>query len=419
MRHSKMLLRARVVLPISQSPIENGAVLISGNRIAQVGLWKSISAGNRCKTIDLGETILLPGFVNAHCHLDYTDMAGRIPPQKNFTDWIKLMLATKSEWSRSEYMESWRRGAAMLLRSGTTTVGDFEAVPELLPDILNSTPLRVISFLEMTGVKSRRAPAAILQEALDRIESFPKTFRAGLAPHAPYSTFPELIRLSARSAKKNHLPISIHVSESIQEFEMFARGRGVMFDWLRRGERDMSDCGRGSPVRHLERCGALNKNLIAVHVNYLAPGDAALLARRQVSVAHCPRSHFYFRHEKFPFEKLARAKVNVCFGTDSLATVYKTRKETVKLNMFEEMRAFAEMHPRAPAKRILEMATINGARALGLAGKIGELSKGAFADCVAIPFSGKISGAHEAALNHTGDVLTSLIGGKWAIAPGA
>jgi cytosine/adenosine deaminase-related metal-dependent hydrolase len=200
---------------------------------------------------------------------------------------------------------------------------------------------------------------------------------------------------------------------------MFAGGRGVMFDWLRRGERDMSDCGRGSPVQHLERCGALSKNLLAVHVNYLASGDAALLARRHVSVAHCPRSHFYFRHEKFPFEKLARAKVNICFGTDSLATVYKTRKEMIELNMFEEMRAFAEIHPRVSAKRILEMATINGARALGFVGKLGELSKGAFADCIAIPFSGKTGDAREAVLNHTGNVSASMIGGKWIIVPGA
>src|ERR1044071_7918551 len=104
-----MILRARVVLPISQPLIEDGAVLISGNRIEQVGQWKDFQTTD--DVIDLGEVILMPGLINAHCHLDYTNMAGRIPPQKSFTDWIRLMLSTKGGWNYSEYAESWIHGA--------------------------------------------------------------------------------------------------------------------------------------------------------------------------------------------------------------------------------------------------------------------------------------------------------------------
>ena len=88
---------------------------------------------------------------------------------------------------------------------------------------------------------------------------------------------------------------------------MFMHGRGKMFDWLRRNGRDMSDCGLGSPVQHLERHGLLAKNLMAVHVNYLAPGDDTLLAKRKVSVVHCPRSHAYFKHQPFPLARTALA----------------------------------------------------------------------------------------------------------------
>src|ERR1700743_3729989 len=98
-----MILRARVVLPISRPPIEDGAVLISGNRITRVGPWKDFSAGEADAVVDLGETILMPGLINAHCHLDYTDMTGEIPPQKSFTDWIRLMLAAKASWNYSEF----------------------------------------------------------------------------------------------------------------------------------------------------------------------------------------------------------------------------------------------------------------------------------------------------------------------------
>jgi cytosine/adenosine deaminase-related metal-dependent hydrolase len=415
----QLILRSRVVLPISRPPVKDGAILIRGNRIAEVGRWRDLSAQvSEASVVDLGDAVLLPGLVNAHCHLDYTDMARQFPPQKSFTDWIKLITTAKSEWSYTEFAESWLRGSKMLVRTGTTTVADFENVPELLPEVWIATPLRVISFLEMTGVKSRRDPHAILREALERIESLAhERSSASLAPHAPYSTTPELVKLSAEAARRRQWPLSIHVAESAQEFEMFKRARGVMFDWLKRNERDMSDCGLGSPIQQMHRCGALEKNLLAVHVNYLGPKDAALLKRKKVSVAHCPRSHSYFQHAKFPFDKLTRVGVNICLGTDSLATVIKTRKQTVELNMFEEMRAFSATHPRVPAKRILQMATINGARALGQAGQLGEISKGALADLIAIPFAGKIAAVHETVLQHEGEVTASMINGQWAIAP--
>jgi len=103
-----MIVRARVVLPIARPPIEDGAVLISGNRIVQIGPWREFSTADS-PIVDLGETILMPGLINAHCHLDYTDMAGLMPPQKSFVDWIRLMLATKAGWNYSEYAESWLR----------------------------------------------------------------------------------------------------------------------------------------------------------------------------------------------------------------------------------------------------------------------------------------------------------------------
>ena len=118
-----MLLRARILLSIAQPPIEDGAVRISGNRIQAVGRWRDFACRGSRQVHDLGEVLLLPGLVNAHCHLDYTDMAGLLPPQKSFTDWIKLITSTKAEWECSDYRESWLHGAAMLLRTGTTTVG--------------------------------------------------------------------------------------------------------------------------------------------------------------------------------------------------------------------------------------------------------------------------------------------------------
>ena len=360
----------------------------------------------------------MPGLVNAHCHLDYTDMAGQFVPPKVFADWLKLITEAKSGWSYSDYAQSWLNGAQMLVRTGTTSVADIEAVPQLLPEVWGGTPLRVFSFLEMIGIKGHRQPQAIVQETVDRIDAL-KCFRGrpGLSPHAPYSTVPELLRLSAQTARRRKWRLTTHLAESVMEFEMFAHGRGEMFDWLQRSGRDMSDCGLGSPVQHLERCGALSERLLAAHANYLDKQDATILAKCKVHVVHCPRCHFYFHHDPFPLRRLARAGVNVCLGTDSLASVYKTRRESVELSLFEEMRALAKNEPSLSARKIMQMATLNGARALGLRGQIGELSEGSFADLVALPFAGKTADIYDGVLHHQGNVAASMIDGQWAIAP--
>ncbi len=413
------ILRARIVLPMSAPPIENGAVAVSGGRISHVGLWQDMSRGAKREVVDLGDSILMPGLVNAHCHLDYTGMAGLIPPPRKFVDWLKQITTNQAGMIYSDFAGDWLTGARMLLATGTTTLGDIEMVPELIPEVWSATPLRVISFLEMTGVKSKRPPSEILGEALARINSLPPgRSSGGLSPHAAYSTAPELLRITGETARRKKFRLATHVSESAEEFEMYLTGAGGMFDWLSLSGRDMADCGLGSPVQALDRVGYLCENLLAVHVNHLAPGDAELLGRRRVSVVHCPRSHSYFKHADFPLAELTAANVNICLGTDSLASVYKPRKQAVELNLFEEMREFAAKNPSLTAKTIVEMATANGARALGLAGQVGELSAGAFADLIAIPHSGKKADAFDAVINHRGNVSASMIGGEWAIAPG-
>ena len=275
-----------------------------------------------------------------------------LPPPKNFTDWIPLITAAKSAWSYSEYAHSWLRGAHMLLRTGTTTVADIEAMPDLLPEVWDATPLRVFSFLEMTGIRARRDPEDILREAVEKMDSLTHArCSASLSPHAPYSTLPKLLRLSARFARKRRQRITTHIAESEEEFEMFTRAQGRMFDWLKRNERDNSDCGLGSPVKHFARHKMLGENLIAAHVNLLAHGDARLLGRHHVHVVHCPRSHAYFRHPPFLRERLANAGVNICLGTDSLATTRKTgrqnlRTEHVRGNARSSPPTMQPFHPR-------------------------------------------------------------------------
>ena len=134
-----MILRARIVLPLSRPALADGAVVISGNRIAAVGSWAEIKARAAERPVDLGEAILLPGLINAHCHLDYTGMTG-LPPPRQFPDWIQSLLVLKAAAGYTDYAGAWLAGAAMLARTGSATVADIEAVPELLPDASSCFP---------------------------------------------------------------------------------------------------------------------------------------------------------------------------------------------------------------------------------------------------------------------------------------
>ena len=415
---TQITIRARTLLPVVRPPLENGAVVISGNRIRAVGAWSDLRSSARGRIVDLGEVMLLPGLVNAHCHLDYTDMAGLLPPPKTFTDWIPLIMSAKSGWDFADYRRSWLNGSRMLMRSGTTTVADIESVPDLLPEAWNATPLRVFSFLEMTGIRARRDPRQTLHEAVEKIDGLShRRCSAGLSPHAPYSTVPELLQLSAKIARQRGWRLCTHVAESKPELEMFRHARGDMYRWMQRNARDLSDCGLGSPVRHLARYGVLGNNLLAIHANLLARGDANLFGQHGVHVVHCPRSHHYFGHPPFLRRRLARAGVNLCLGTDSLATVRKTGRQNPELDLFEEMRALATNDPGLAPAKILRMATVNGAHALGMSGQIGELSKGALADLIAVPFRTETKAAYGAVLAHAGPVCASMIDGKWVMRP--
>jgi len=417
-RGRSLLLRARVASPISAPPISDAGILIRGRHIEAVGRWRGLTRGHSGARVDLGDVIALPGLINAHCHLDYTGMAGLFPPPRHFTDWIKQITITKQTWSDEEFRDSWLTGAAMLLRTGTTTVADIEAVPSLLPDVWQATPLRVFSFLELTGIRSRRDPQGMLNEALRRIRRLPEgRCRAWLSPHAPYSTKPELLQRCTRASCDRGWAMSTHVGESELEHEMFMHRRGELFRWLQRNERDMSDCGRTSSVQHLHGNASLGPHLLAIHVNYLDRGDTALLAETGTHVVHCPHSHSYFRHRAFPYRALSNAGVNICLGTDSLASTHQTRRKPAQLNMFAEMREFAARHPKVGPATILRMATLNGAKALGRAGTLGELTPCAEADLIAIPFTGSTRAVSRTSVTFDGQVAASMIQGRWAVDP--
>lgn len=408
-----MLIRARTVVPVVSAPIEDGALAVSDGIIRAVGSWRDLRNEWTGAVEDLGEVIVMPGLVNGHCHLDYTDLAGQLAPQREFTDWIKSILAARSSWGFSEYAGSWLKGADQLRRHGITSVANVESTPEILEHVRAAVALRVFSFLELTGIRSGRPAGELVGDALRRVDALDRGRGAiGLSPHAPYSTRSDLVERVAREARQEGLRVTMHVAESLAEFDMFAFRRGPMFDWLK-SQRPMEDCGVGSPVAHLDRWGLLDANFLAVHGNYLWRDDARILASRGVSVAHCPQSHAYFRHRRFPYRELLESGVNVCLGTDSLASTRASPGRLPQLSLFDELHTFRRAEPDVPPKELLRMVTVNAARALGWRGRAGQLTPGAWADLAVL--REKCSGKHaeESVVTYRGEVAAAMVDGDW------
>src|SRR6185503_517913 len=144
--------------------------------------------GERVEVVDLGESVLLPGLVNAHCHLDYTNMVGKLAPPRRFTNWIQSLVALKGMWTENDFALSWVRGSEMLLRTGTTTVADIESVPSLIPAAWEKSPLRVISLRELIALRDTPETATAIHNAIQQWIALDSHTRVGLSPHAPYTT---------------------------------------------------------------------------------------------------------------------------------------------------------------------------------------------------------------------------------------
>src|ERR1043166_7290326 len=168
----RMIIRARVVVTMDGAPIDNGAVAVCEDQIADVGRFDEIRTRNAGEVIDLGEQALLPGLINAHCHLDYTRLRGKIPPQKSFADWIRAINAEKAKLSPKEYLASIDKGFAEAKRFGTTTIANITAFPALALKI--SVPIRTWWFAELIDVRMPDRASEIVNRAVESLRSVPK-----------------------------------------------------------------------------------------------------------------------------------------------------------------------------------------------------------------------------------------------------
>ncbi|MEE9155918.1 MAG: amidohydrolase family protein [Gemmatimonadota bacterium] len=410
--------RAAWVVPVAADPVRDGAVRVNGEgRIEWVG------AGSRARLdgadiVDLGETALLPGLVSAHSHPELTLLRGRLETEA-FPQWIERLIESKyrSLDSAALLTSTWL-GIAESMANGVTCL----AAPDdagFLQEVLQQAGLRGRVYREVFGPDPAEAESA-LKELRLRIDSMRQDetdrVEVGIAPHALYTASPRLFRALAEYADAESLPVTIHVAESEAEERFVHDGSGPLAARLRARDIEVPATGR-SPVAWLAETGILATQPLLVHCVRVDESDVLRVADSGSTIAHCPISNAKFGHGAAPLLFFLELGIPVGLGSDSVAS-------NNRVDILEEAR-FASLLQRATyraagvlsAEETLRLATLEGARALGLEERIGSLEPGKEADLIAVrldrPWTTP-TGDPVAALVHSArgsDVTLTAVGG--------
>lgn len=378
----KTLLRAAYVFPADQPLIQDGAVVFDPAAILSVGAAGALQAQYPDAVVnDLGDSLVLPAFINPHTHLELTNCspfsASSSPRDPScFPDWI---LSLRARLNSTTYELSTKAGIDQCLRFGVATVGDISQQFQLSRPILARSRLRAVSYAEVLGLAGLRPRfEELLSQACssnaslgsNRSSVFP-----ALTPHAPYTVDLPGYRRCLAEARNNHLPLATHLAETPFEEEFLEHHSGLFRDlWNSLGNwSDPVETYSASPIRFASATGLLDYPTLLAHVNYCTDDELQLLAAGRASVVYCPRTHAYFGHPPHRFQDMLAAGINVAVGTDSCAS-------SPDLNPLEDLRLVHQSQPDIPLESLLRLITLNAARALQLDKITGSLSRGKSAD---------------------------------------
>ena len=359
------------VLPISRQPLRDAGVLVDDERIVAVDSTRELLAtAPDAEHRHFPGCVMTPGLVNAHTHLTLSALSGVVPPAP-FAKWLPHLVAALKPWDVADHEASGIIGAEQCLLAGVTVVGDI-AYGAAEVASASRAGLGGVYYWELLGMEAKAVPSALreLRYPPER-DAFGDRVTCGLSPHSPYTAGPGLLRAVHDEARARDVPVAVHVAESQAEVELLRDGTGPLAGVASRTAFGFEAPGT-STVRYLADLGVLDR-ATAVHVCYLTEGDAALLAGLARGAVTCPRSNRYLDNPPPAIAPLLDAGVAMGVGTDSSASNHD-------LDLLAEVRAIRGAEPHLSSQRLLELATLGGATAIGVENRFGSLSPGKSAD---------------------------------------
>ncbi len=407
MNNQTIRINAKYLLPITSPAIQNGSILVQGGKIKFIGRKEECPNYGSSSTLDYSGHLIMPGFVNSHTHLSLSKLKNELERGLTFSKWIKKVRTHNYNLGEAEEKEATEEGIKELITTGTTTVGDISRSGFSMK-VIREMGLRGIVFFEITGFKK-----LMKNDLLKRIYDFLKMnkgndlIKPGLSPHSPYSVSPQLIQAVFSIAKDNKLPLVMHIAETKEELEFISKGEGAFRELLEDLDKWEPEWKppKMTPIKYLNTLGFL-KCITGIHLNYIDKDDIEIVKKNNMSVVYCPRSNEWFeRKGTYPLMKFLEKGINVAIGTDSLAS-------NTSLNMFDELVLIKKQFPGIKDGTLLQMATINGARALGLENDVGSLETGKEADIIGFKINNHSSDIYNTILSSSGKIAFSMVGGK-------
>ncbi|HWB53463.1 MAG TPA: amidohydrolase family protein [Tepidisphaeraceae bacterium] len=361
--------------------LQDGAVAFTNGAIVDVGRFDDIVRRHGDFAVqELGRSVLLPGLINAHTHLELSNASCGDKWEGRFLDWI-FNLPQRGSLDeaalRSSIESATADGIEQCLKFGTTCVGDISQYPQFSRNVLADSPLRGVSYAEVLGSGKRRPRFDRLFRYAEQQPKGVGRFDFGVSPHAPYSVDLAGYKQSLSLSRRQSVPLATHLAEWQEESEFLLSHTGMfreVIDLIGSWD-DSIETYPAPPIRFAQAIGLLDEPAVLAHVNYCEDEELAMLSAGRASVVYCPRTHRYFGHRPHRWQDMLKRGINVAVGTDSCAS-------SPNLNLVDEIRLLHEISADTLVELLWQLITINAARALGK-NDLGELSPGMAADFIA------------------------------------
>jgi aminodeoxyfutalosine deaminase len=372
----------KIITCADRKHLVDGAVVVSSGKIIEAGRSGTlIRKYPASRVIRIERAVLMPGLVNVHAHLELPHLLRRIRADV-YSQWVLNLLRAKRRLDADHYRAAAAKNIASIIGSGTTTVADISTHGASCSALARSG-IRAAVFHEI--ISMGHGPCRLKVPRCDRSS---RLIRHGMSPHSPHTVSETMLMAVQRAAAKYRMNISMHVAETGDELSLL-QGKASGLDRLYAAAGwDTTWAPRArSSFEYLMRLGILGPKFLAVHAVHADDADIAIIKRSGAGIAHCPRSNHALGVGKMRLASFLKAGIPVGLGTDSLASA-------PSLNLWDEMRYAYRVHRSSgiSAGDILRLATLGGARALGMDGTIGSLEPGKKADIIAVPLPAKDTG---------------------------